>query len=105
MNIETRLKNLEQRIGVKREFLLIIIGTMACDPEGPIGRRAVHHVPIGYRELMGERMWMLAAGESIPDLRDRIEAEMAAEGRPLFVVRELYDDAREAIADSSQVAA
>lgn len=89
MNLESRLNRLEHRMGVSGEFLLIVI-CAGCRDEAKV---------TGYAALMGERRWKRQAGESLDELKARIEASLKREALTLFVVRELYPDECHSVAD------
>lgn len=90
MNLEKRVEQLEQRIGMADDFLLIIISFLGADPEKIGPERAIEHEVIGYSATGRDRKWHRLDGESKEALKTRMEAELRAEGHKVYAVCECY---------------
>jgi len=90
MNLTKRLEQLEARLGKVDDFLLIVVSLIGCDPDKIGPERAIRRAPIGYSAASRDRKWLPHQGESLDDLRARMELELRAEGHKAFLVCECY---------------
>lgn len=92
MNLQKRVEELEHRVGASDETLLILITSfVGCDQEKSGADRAIYREVTCYRALSRDREWLRAPGESLADLKARMNAELSAEGHKVYAVCECYD--------------
>lgn len=90
MNLQKRIEELEHRIGVNEDFLLIVITFLTPEEKVASGadKRLVGYCSIG----RDDRKWFRQPGQSVADLKAAVERELREEGHKVYAVSECYPE-------------
>lgn len=91
MNLEKRVEQLEHRIQPEATMILIL-AWVGCDPEKSGSERAIRREVAGYSASGRDGGWWRAPGESVEQLKARMQADVRSEGCKVYVVWECYDE-------------
>jgi hypothetical protein len=92
-SLDARVRQLEQQAPREDGDMLIIVRALVGVDNSKLGAdREVRYDPIGLKSMREARHWSRKPGESVEALKDRVKAELLAEGHKVYVVCEMYDD-------------